>query len=164
MPNRYEHVSAAFAVAALRESTKVQELPPYKAFAESIGALTGSYWGARLPDLIEPPNRPNHWGMAHSIAAALALIVADGTCGERIHSSFRSIGDEYFNWGTEYASESKPLQATLCELAGILSYMLAGLVVGFPAAYLSHLGLDQLACKSDLPLVGRPPRLLAAAS
>ena len=40
---------------------------------EKVLFLTGAVLGSEIPDLLEPPLRPNHWGFFHSPVFALWL-------------------------------------------------------------------------------------------
>lgn len=156
MPKKAEHICVGLGVSTLVESLKIQNLPPYKAGAEMVGVLVGSYLGSRMPDLLEPPVQPRHWGVAHSVTLGAVLSALTITVGPILQSEFRAMGDEYFEDEAYYMDHHNPVLATLCRLVGMMWYAIAGLTTAFLMAYLSHLGLDQLKSKSNLPLLGTP--------
>ena len=151
MSNKLEHASVGLAVASLRGCMELADLAPDEAIARTLGMLAGGYAGSRSPDWAEPPNRVGHWGPAHSVRMAGALALYMGAVSPDVHRFLNSVSQEYLEWERELASQGKTFQATLCWLSSLLIQMFTGFMVAFPTAYLSHLGMDQVTRKSDLP-------------
>jgi len=155
VPRKAEHIYAGLTVSALAESVRMRDLPPHKAGAEMIGAMVGGYYGSRAPDFLDPPVKPKHWGVAHSATAGAAVFALATAGSPKIQNELRVIADECFAQQAYYADEDRIGLALLYGLAGLAFYGLAGFVASFAVAYLSHLALDHLECKSSLPLICR---------
>lgn len=82
MPNKKVHSAAGVtAGVALMLTTQIKDkninLP------ELIGSAVGGLLGGRLPDMIDPPNSPNHRDIGHSILftiAGIALVICAVIC------------------------------------------------------------------------------------
>lgn len=153
MPRKEEHIYKGMLLAVAVGGASAHDQPPTKAALEIAGSIAGGYVGARFPDVVEPANRPNHWGFAHSIAAGVGLSVVAIRNGPQLRDGFRAAGDEFFAMQSECRERFLPW--FLCGIGGTLMYLTAGFILGFPAGYASHLGLDQLKCTSDIPLLNR---------
>jgi hypothetical protein len=118
---------------------------------EAVGGGLGGFAGAALPDVLEPPDNPNHRGIAHGIApiGGLGFVVARDI--ERVQDFFRTEANQYA------ALQQTAVSPALClcfQFLEALMRMLAGAVAGFVAGYTSHLILD-LATPRSLPLIPR---------
>ena len=152
MPNADIHVPIGVAsggVAAI--ATLPSGASAYQGLIEILGGLVGGLIGAKLPDIFDPATSPNHRGVGHGLANALAagkiylskLPAWQSELREaaKRYGSMASAEPEGFKRGLYWA------QSTLCLIAAGL---LAGLIVG----YASHLVLDFTTPKG-LPLVCR---------
>jgi len=147
MPNRGVHGAAGVLVGgggAWLSSKGAQNADP---FLEIVAGAVFGWAGGVLPDVLDPPDSPNHRGVAHGLAAAALLAsVPWKECAQ--------------HWRDEAARHRAlavdPMLAnerTWHELAAIFCSVLAGAHIGLPCAYGSHLALDSGTPRS-LPLVG----------
>lgn len=151
MPRRDEHVAAGMLLAAVVEGASEKDLSPAKALLEMIGAIGGGYAGGRAPDVLEPAVGFNHWGSAHSIAAGTGLPAALIKWGTLVRTELRVAGDDCFAAQATCQGEFVPW--LLCGVGGIAMYLASGLLIGFVVGYASHLALDQMKSKRNLPLL-----------
>lgn len=136
--NRTAHVNAGVACGAVTSIALACDDDRADVFLEMLGGAIGGWLGGRLPDLLEPATNPDHRAIFHS------LTVGGG--------------------GNALAFSKLPqLQADLRERArqctaagddwGALGLnILAGLIAGLAAGYVSHLVLDSTTPKS-LPIL-----------
>ncbi len=113
------------------------------------GALSG-YLVGRVPDIIDPPDSPNHRSVAHGVAPCTTLMGLYTSQLESIQSFFRSRADRQEALARQANTTVAELWHYLLEL---LFRLLSGAAAGVLGGYGSHLVLDGLTPKS-LPLVG----------
>lgn len=136
MPNRKTHVNTGMLAGALA-SLVVQTKNGQLNVPEFAGTILGGTAGGRLPDVVDPPDSPNHRGFGHSPASALGL------CGiteaailklRKTLSPLLSHADRYIATGYEIPSELA---------VKIAAYrLLIGFATGVSAGNISHLLLD----------------------
>lgn len=153
MPNRVVHELAgvlAGAGGAWLSSKGARNADP---FLEIVGGAIAGYAGGVVPDVIDPPDSPNHRGIAHGLAAAaLVASVPWNECAQ----DWR---DEAARHRALAADPMLAKERTWHELAAIFCGLLAGAHIGLPCAYGSHLALDGVTPRS-LPVVGLDYRRL----
>lgn len=136
MPNRTVHIPAGVASGATFASVRAINERDEVIYARAIGGLIGGYFGAQLPDIIDPStNGPNHRSLGHGVlpnACAAAYL-------QKPYEDLRgylSVRAEEYN---------TPIPSALIQC-------LIGMLDGFIAGYVSHLVLDSFTPKG-LPLV-----------
>jgi len=152
MPRRYVHQPVGIGAAAVVGAPGLAGLTPVQAVVEMVGLGWGGLLGSRLPDQLDPPNRPGHWGFAHSVSVATLAVHLTVRAGQ-MQAAIRSLADELCAARPEF--EEAPVGCCLMGVAEILVRLGAGFAVGLSAGYASHLVLDQLQSKSSLPLICR---------
>ena len=149
MPNRSMHLAIAIPAGTLVSANKANHLNGLPYFLEVLGGALGAVGGGIWPDLADPPTTPNHRGLGHSVVPAVAVgkIVFDRV-------------DDWQAWLRREAERMRQLQVLTPDPLLRLLYaaweivlrLLAGAVVGFLAAWGTHLGLDFGTVRS-LPLL-----------
>ncbi|MEN6369790.1 MAG: hypothetical protein ABFD77_08855 [Thermotogota bacterium] len=153
MPRRPEHLRTGALITAGVAGAAAYDLPPAKAALEVAGAVLLSGVGSSLPDVLEPANRIDHWSFAHSVTIGSGLLALLATEGHEIRYALRDQGNQLFAVLAE--SEDRPLLWLAYLVGGAAAYMLSGAVLGVMTGYLSHLLLDQVKSKSNIPLMCR---------
>ncbi len=140
MPNGKVHAGAGIVSGAgfalARSAGEPGSCPPL----EALGGAVGGYLGGKLPDWIEPGISSWHRGRAHSVTAGAVIV---------------GLGRDYLtSWENWCRSEAENVRLARMELpqgsgqAIILTVyetvlrVLAGLLGGILAGYISHLWLD----------------------
>lgn len=117
--------------------------------AELMGGMVGGKFGARLPDIFEPATSSHHRKFFHAVVPA-GITIQKGVMGvlelrnrlrQRAQALVRALADE-----------TDPSKRAESWLWAMWFSFLAGIVVGAPAGYLSHLALDALTPRG-LPLI-----------
>ena len=147
MPNRSVHQIAGALAGGGSAWLGSRGAPNADVFLELIGGAIGGWAGGVLPDLLDPPDSPNHRSVAHGLAAAAVLASVP----------WRDRGQ---HWRDEAARHralaidpQRANERTRHEVAAIILGLRAGAVVGLPCGFGSHLALDGVTPRS-LPLVG----------
>ncbi len=122
----------------------------WKRAVEVVGGGLGGYVGASLPDILEPAVSPHHRNVGHSVSAGAIVLAGASKLAGDWERSCRSKADELFARSDDESFSD--LERLLCGIGGILLLLLAGLLSGFAAGYISHLALDATTPKS-LPLL-----------
>jgi len=151
MARKLEHDYGGMLVGAVVECMTAGDLPSGKRLLETAGAVCGGCLGSRIPDLIEPAIGFNHWGFAHSLTAGAGTTGISLVGVLRTRNCMRALGEEMFELSRD-DDLAAPWQY-FATLGGMLMYVIAGVVVGAPAGYVSHLVLDQVRSKSNLPVL-----------
>jgi hypothetical protein len=151
MPRRGVHLLVGVPAGTLCAATLSKGLGQTQQLAEVAGGGLGGYYGALLPDIIEPSYHPRHRALAHSAVLGGSLALAaqkrvdklQAACRTRAAAAARDrvmfpIGTPEYNW---------------CVVLEHFYHFLAGLLVGLLIGYLSHLALDALT-PSSLPILG----------
>lgn len=135
MPNRTVHIPAGVASGATFASVRAINERDEVIYARAIGGLIGGYFGAQMPDIIDPStNGPNHRSLGHGILP--------NTCAAAyLHRPYENLR-RYLNVRAE---EYTLIPSTLMQC-------LIGVLDGFIAGYVSHLVLDSFTPKG-LPLL-----------
>lgn len=118
--------------------------------AELIGATMSGMASAKLPDLIEPADHPNHRSTFHSITfSATALPVAwQWTQSKR--EEHLKLADKYAALAVQAVSEQ---EKQMWQQRAFWHKFVAGAILGIVPGYASHLLADAFTPKS-LPLLG----------
>jgi membrane-bound metal-dependent hydrolase YbcI (DUF457 family) len=142
-------------LAALAESTQLRGLSAPEAIAEMAGAVAGACFGARSPDVFEPPTSPRHRGFAHSVVAGTAVLCVTAGLAPQVRNALRSAGVQLFALGAEHERDGREPEAIFCSVGGLAMYALAGFAMGVLLGYVSHLALDLTSGKAGLPVLCR---------
>jgi len=151
MASKLEHNYGGMLAGTALECLTKGTLPPGQAVLETIGAAWGGHVGSRIPDTVNPPVGFNHWGFAHSYTAGAGTIAVSAPNVWQVRDQLRQAGNDLLAMSYEYGDT--PLLQLLAALGAAFMHLMAGFVVGLPAGYVSHLVLDQLVCKGNLPVV-----------
>ena len=149
MPNRPDHVFVGTVAGLVATGFAAQREPTRQILIELVGGLVGGWLGGIAPDLLEPPDSPNHRSMAHSVAAGCAVTfvgISDwqAWCRKRAR--------RYEEKAQAGAARDRPSLGA--EMMAVLWRLLSGFLVGAAAGYASHLLLDAGTPRS-LPLILR---------
>jgi len=142
MPNRAVHVLTSGLVGGAYAFKQAGSQAGPAAALETLGGLGGGYLGGRLPDLLDPPDCPNHRARAHSLLVGGVLI---DLCQGQLEAWQRTCRDwaEKLTARKAAAAPGSP-EAFLLGVAEVACRLLAGFLAGLLAGYLTHLGLDAL--------------------
>jgi membrane-bound metal-dependent hydrolase YbcI (DUF457 family) len=149
MPNRRVHIISGTA-AGLTWAALTPPVLEGKDLAWTLtgGAIGGAIGGA-LPDLLEPADSPCHRSLGHSWLVLAAIVqLNSGEWARYFHAVAEQCLALASNpWLTLEVQQAYRRQANL-------NRMIAGVLAGLPAGYVSHLALD--ACTpSGLPVLAR---------
>lgn len=151
MPRRLEHTYSGAVAALGHAALSTRALPPSRAIAELIGHAIGGSLGGQLPDRIEPATHPNHRKFAHSASLGVGIAFLLAQYGPQAQLHLRQAGETVLKRREDYDLDSwQWIGFTLLEM---LAHVLAGVVVGIPVGYLSHLGLDHVKSTRGIPLI-----------
>lgn len=132
------------AVAALYRARDKDTAPAIEALG---GGIAGWYFG-RGPDILEPATSPNHRGVFHGVAFALALVVGEARLLE--------LQDDLRTWANRQEARGNQAQEVwaglLHGLLALVGRLTAGALSAVCPAYWSHLALDATTPRS-LPLL-----------
>jgi len=151
MPRKLEHTYYGAVVALGHATLSTRGLSPGQAIAEAMGYAMGGGLGGQLPDRIEPATHPNHRKFAHSASLGVGVALLLARYGPQVQLQFRQVGEGLMRDREKYDPESWQWMAF--SLLGMLAHVLAGIVVGVPIGYLSHLGLDHVKSSKGIPLL-----------
>lgn len=140
MSNRETHVVVGTLAGGGFAAYRAREQEELNALLETAGGAIGGYFGGRLPDIIEPADRPDHRELAHSVASGIAIVATlkgllekwEEWCRSKAEYYGNKKNDETVNW----------LQRIWFAFIQILLQIAAGIPGGLGAGYLSHLALD----------------------
>ncbi len=149
MPNCTVHRLGAVPAGAALAFDCARTQAPAARFWETLGGGLGGDLGGRLPDIWNPPTHPNHRGWAHGILPAVTTAMVIQPKLVSVQEWLR-IQSERFS---EQARQHPDLAGQIWfALLDILCRILAGVTVGLPGGYASHLVLD--ACTpAMLPII-----------
>lgn len=147
LEHTYGGALASLGVAAI----STRNLPPSQAVAESIALALGGALGGRLPDRVEPATGPNHRHFAHSATLGACIALGLVKLGSPLRKQLRLVGSELLASRDLYEEDS--WQWLGLGLLSIATSVLAGLAIGIPVGYLSHLGLDHAKSTRGIPLL-----------
>jgi len=151
MPRRPEHTYGGALAALGHAALSTRGLPPSRAIAEAIGSAIGGGIGGQLPDRIEPATHPNHRKFAHSASLGAGIVFLLAQYGPQVQLQLRQAGDGLLRRREDYDPSSwQWMGFTMLEM---LAHVLAGVTVGIPIGYLSHLGLDHVNSSRGIPLL-----------
>lgn len=150
MSNGKVHRVAGLAAGASYATIRASAQPAGPRVIETAGGALGGLFGAKLPDLIDPPTHPGHRSVGHGLIPVGLTGYAVYRRLEGWQDHLRRTADWHSNM-LAYVSDPWErfkhwLMAHLCRLA-------AGALAGFIAGYASHLALDAFT-PSGLPLFG----------
>lgn len=151
MSNRATHAKAAIPSGAAFAGYRARRQRRSHQIVETVGGTVGGYIGGRLPDLIDPPDCPNHRGIGHSVFS----ITIAGTI------IYKKLAD-WQEWYRDLADDAKlradnttdQLWKAFFLLAEFVLRFIAGMIAGVIGGYASHLALDFMT-PCSLPLLAR---------
>jgi hypothetical protein len=153
MPGKSVHVAFGAGAGATTAAIRARKQPLRNVLVETAGGAIGGYFGARVPDLIEPGmHNPRHRSVAHSIAAGTGLIEAAVTVIDGWESACRGRADKLHE--ARLKPDVGPIENAVLLLLELVVRAAAGVLSGFAAGYLSHQVLDSFS-PEGLPLVVR---------
>lgn len=139
MSNRETHTAAAIISGILVGLHRAQGLAPDRAWTVILCNAIGAYFGARLPDIIDPPTSPNHRHVAHG---AVNATIVGWVCLNSLDGwqhSLHAQADELSRSRQFLPDEDSRGNSAMAEL--LLRVGADGLP-GLLAGYGSHLALD----------------------
>ena len=151
MPRKLEHTYGGVAAALGHAALSTRGLPPSRAIAETIGHAIGGGLGGQLPDRIEPATHPNHRKFAHSASLGLGIVALLVLYGPQMQLLLRQTGEAVQRRREDFDHDS--WQWIGCAVLAMLTHVLAGVAMGIPMGYLSHLGLDHVKSARGIPLL-----------
>lgn len=148
MPGNEAHSLAGFAagVAAIPACRRglTSDPSPFEIVIEVFSACLG----ARLPDLLEPADGPDHRGFFHSIVFGGLLAILSLNAVSHLRRELEEMGAT-IGW---YRENGRPIPTEDLSLYRVLRWIIC-FVTGFSCGYGSHLVLDGMTPKS-LPQLG----------
>lgn len=151
MSNRTAHATAAIPSGMAFAAYRARRQRPRRLAVETAGGAVGGYIGGRLPDLIDPPDCPNHRGVGHSL---LSIAVAGTVVYYKlsdVEEWFRRLADEAKLRADNTTDQI--LRAFFLATESALRFIV-GLIAGVVGGYASHLALD-FTTPLGLPLISR---------
>lgn len=148
MPNFSTHAKVGVGAGMIAALPSSRTSEPAQRIAELLGGAAGGFFGAALPNLLEPATSPNHRALAHSLASAgtlLLLPIRDWQDRCRARASV-------FAQLASAADDGSEMSKRLNRSALTWSF-LARAIPGLVAGYISHLLLDG-ATPRGLPIIG----------
>ncbi len=148
MPGSEAHALAGFAAGVVAIPACRRELTSDPSPFEIVIEVFSACLGARLPDLLEPADGPDHRGFFHSIVFGGLLAIVSLNAVLHLRRELEEL-EASFSW---YRVNGRPVLPEDLSSYRILRWILC-CVTGFSCGYVSHLVLDGMTPKS-LPLLG----------
>ncbi len=136
MPNKKVH-TAAGVTAGVTEMLVTQIIDGNINLPELFGSCIGGLLGGRLPDMVDPPNSPNHRDIGHSILFTIAGIALVIFVAYNLKSSCKEL-EIKANW---YIQNGYNIPDDI-KMGLTQKRLTIGFLNGLPAGYVSHLLLD----------------------
>jgi len=146
MPGRATNVVVGTIAGATTAAFRARHEPDGRFLLETLGGGAGGYLGGQLPDILEPATSSWHRSFAHSVAAGTGIAYL---AHERLSAAqewCRRQADTLAARRAQMPADS--FAACLLALAETTLRILAGLLAGLVAGYLSHLVLDARTARS----------------
>ena len=138
---------------------RAKDQNPGNWIAELAGGAIGGYVGGILPDILEPAISSWHRGVAHSyvsgatVAGTANAVLSKWEVACRTNAeSCKAIPVIVVPGGMFVAAPPDPVHQFLSSLAELFWRLMAGLLNGLVAGYISHLALDAVTPRS-IPLL-----------
>lgn len=151
MPNRAVHDVAGTASGALFAVLRAGNQSNPQIFLESLGGCIGGFAASRLPDIIDPPICPNHRDVGHSIVVVGGVYVAVWKGLNNTQQALRAHAEQLAT-RRETSNSMSDFKKFLSQCVEAICYILAGVISGAIAGYVSHLALDAGSARG-LPLL-----------
>lgn len=149
MPSARVHVPTSSLAGFLFSLHDARREPPQAQVVEGIAGAIGGALGGKAPDQLDPPTSPNHRARAHGAALGASLLALRPRLGELACW----LREQARGWDEQAALCSvDSLDRLACQVIALLCRALAGLLNGFYAGYICHLGLD-LFTPAGIPVV-----------
>jgi hypothetical protein len=149
MPSRNIHIAVGTPAGLLFAVHKSHGQNDLTRIVEAGGGLFGGLLGALAPDLIDPPTSPCHRSVGHGLLPVAACAAAWTLSLNAWQSELRRMADLQRVLAIQCADPVAKLWYALIET---VLRLLAGIVAGLLAGYLSHVALD-FCTPGCLPLV-----------
>jgi len=151
MARRATHVPVGVLSGMLAVALRTPDGQKDRMVLEMIGAAIGGATAARWPDVLEPAHHPRHRKVAHSWVAGFGLL---GAAPEKVRAWEAACRNLSIWAATRDGDMARaPAERARFRVVALVASILAGLLVGIAAGYLSHLALDGLD-PSGLPMLG----------
>jgi len=151
MSNRATHMLVGGVGGAAVAGILSCDTPWDQMFPEILGGAFGGLVGGCLPDILDPPDSPNHRAVAHSIAGGVGVGYLLTKPASRIHElRAAACRVEAQAQAIRLYDSSRALRL---DIFAFVLRMAAGFTSGLGAGYLSHLALDSGTPKG-LPVIG----------
>lgn len=151
MPNRDVHEVAGVLAGALAAYHFGKVETPQQLAFEVAGGAIGGYWGAKLPDVFDPPTCPNHRHFAHGCVSCSLAIWAAYESLLSLQNFLRAEADR-LAFERQQATDGVLIVLSIAAEASLR--IAVGAIAGVVAGYASHLALDAFTPKG-LPLICR---------
>ena len=135
MPRAKEHINAGQIIGGIAAGVTGPEGDPVALIIEILGGIFGGNIGARIPDIIDPPNHGGHRGFGHGMMPNTAIVAscAEGFCSTRI--GLREVAKEAMNEYRETGEIWPLLKYVACHFS-------VGTMTGIAAGHVTHLVQD----------------------
>jgi len=114
---------------------------------EAVGGAIGGYLGGIMPDLLEPAISSWHRGTAHSYAGGATVVAAATSVLAQWESVCRTNAENckailMIRGADGQFALASPFRQFMLSLGELFWRLMAGLLNGFVAGYISHVALD----------------------
>lgn len=137
MPGRRDHQLAGLVAGGIASGVAAHHANSTQQTLEVIGGLVGGVIGGAMPDVIEPAVSSHHRKFAHSVVAGGAITLAGII---QMQANCRARAQQFRDSASALALNSP--ERNRQELIAAMWFLLAGLIIGLAAGYISHLALD----------------------
>jgi membrane-bound metal-dependent hydrolase YbcI (DUF457 family) len=158
MSDRKTHIVVGITAGVGYAAYQAKEQSMPNRLAEIAGGGLGGYFGALLPDVLEPGVSSWHRGTMHSWSAGASIVSLrdrlmewEKLCREKAENC-KAIPMVPVDPFTFVPAPVDPVSDLFAQLAEFFWRFLAGLANGLAAGYVSHLALDALTLRS-IPLL-----------
>ena len=150
MARRATHNAIGIATGAMSALLLADNQSKRNRSLEVCGGCFGGSIGSWLPDKIDPATGPNHRSLGHGILPIGCVAYVSWEQLKSFQDKLRQIADEL---AANRSDSMTPVELGLNQIAECICRILAGMIPGVLAGYISHLALDFTTPKG-LPLVG----------
>jgi hypothetical protein len=151
MSDRTTHVTVGVGVGALAAYCASHDQLDSQRSLEVLGGCLGGYWGARLPDVIDPATHPDHRHIGHGAltAAGVGLV-----CWRNLPVQQQALRARADSLRFKAAFARDGFSKLLWQLGECALRVSAGALPALMAGYASHLALDSTT-PMGIPIIKR---------